>query len=69
MYYAEFCYKDVTMPLMSVSGRIFDSLLRNIHYIGQKRSLQDKQANHTCTIKMAVTYYMLYYDLPVPAPP
>lgn len=31
-YCAEFCCKDVTMPLMSMSGWLFDSFLRNIHY-------------------------------------
>lgn len=40
IYCARFCYKDVSMLLMS--GWMFDSLLCNIHYMGQKQSLQNK---------------------------
>lgn len=46
IYYAEFCYKDVTMLVMSMSGWMFDSLLHNMHYMGQKLSLQYKECGN-----------------------
>lgn len=54
MYDAEISYEDVSVLFTGMSGRMVDSLLHNIHYMGQKQGLQDKafetyeQQQHLC---------------------